>query len=102
MSLDSFIPDDQPAKLKLIAQGAKTLAPALNPDSIDAAPSDAENVEALKETAESLRKAAGDAGGPGALASRRLADALSKLADANQAVRDKTQSIFVTPLKLVF
>ena len=41
MSLDSFVPEDQPAKLKLIAQGAKILNPALNPDSIDAAPSDA-------------------------------------------------------------
>ena len=64
-SLDSFVPEDQPAKLKLIAQGAKVLDPALNPDSIDAAPSDQENVEALKETAESLRKTAGDAKGPG-------------------------------------
>ena len=36
-SLDSFVPEDQPAKLKLIAQGAKVLNPALNPDSIDAA-----------------------------------------------------------------
>src|SRR3984957_1099936 len=31
-SLDSFVPDDQPAKLKLIAEGAKALNPALNPD----------------------------------------------------------------------
>jgi hopanoid biosynthesis associated RND transporter like protein HpnN len=101
MSLDSFVPNDQPAKLKLIAQGAKVLNAALNPDSIDAAPSDQENVEALKESAESLRKAAGDAKGPGAVASRRLADALSKLADSNETVRDKTQAIFVTPLKVV-
>jgi hopanoid biosynthesis associated RND transporter like protein HpnN len=99
--LDSFVPEDQPAKLKLIAQGAKVLNPALTPDSIDAPPSDAENVEALKGSAESLRKTAGDAKGPGALASRRLADALSKLADSDQATRDKTQAIFVTPLKLV-
>jgi uncharacterized protein len=100
-SLDSFVPQDQPAKLKLIAQGAKVLNPALNPDSVDAAPSDEENVEALKGSAESLRKAAGDAKGPGAQASRRLADALSKLADSNQATRDKTQAIFVSPLKVV-
>jgi hopanoid biosynthesis associated RND transporter like protein HpnN len=100
-SLDSFVPEDQPAKLKLIAQGAKVLDPALNPDSIDAAPSDQENVEALKESAESLRKTAGDAKGPGAVASRRLADALSQLADSNEATRDKTQAIFVTPLKVV-
>jgi hopanoid biosynthesis associated RND transporter like protein HpnN len=101
MSLDSFVPEDQPEKLKLIAQGAKVLNPALNPETIDAPPSDAENVEALKGTAESLRKTAGDAKGPGAVASRRLADALSRLADSNQSVRDKTQAIFVTPLKVV-
>ena len=99
--LDSFVPEDQPAKLKLIAQGAKVLNPALNPDSIDPPPSDAENVEALKGSADSLRKTAGDAKGPGAVASRRLADALSKLAESNQATRDKTQAIFVTPLKLM-
>jgi uncharacterized protein len=101
MSLDSFVPEDQPAKLKLIAQGAKILNPALNPDSIDAAPSDAENIEALKGTAENLRRTAGDGKGPGAVASRRLADALSKLAESNQATRDKTQDIFVSPLKVV-
>ncbi len=100
-SLDSFVPEDQPAKLKLIAQGARILNPALNPDSIDAAPSDEENVEALKGSAASLRKTAGDAKGPGAVASRRLADALTKLAESNQATRDKTQAIFVNPLKLV-
>jgi hopanoid biosynthesis associated RND transporter like protein HpnN len=101
MSLDSFVPEDQPAKLKLIAQGARMLNPALNPDSIDAAPSDEENVEALNGSAQSLRKAAGDAKGPGAVASRRLADALTKLAGSNEATRDKTQAIFVNPLKVV-
>jgi hopanoid biosynthesis associated RND transporter like protein HpnN len=110
-SLESFVPEDQPAKLKLIAEGAKVLNPALNPDSIDAAPTDAENVEALNSTVESLRKAAGDAKGPdakgpdakgpGAVASLRLADALAKLAQSSQAVRDKTQGIFVVPLKIV-
>jgi hypothetical protein len=101
MSLDSFVPPDQPEKLKLIAQGAKVLNPALTPESIDAPPTDAENVEALKGTVESLRRTAGDAKGPGAVASRRLADALSRLADSNEAVRNKTQAIFVTPLKVV-
>jgi len=101
MSLDSFVPEDQPAKLRLIGQGAKVLNPALNPDSIDAAPSDAENIEALKGSAENLRKVASDAKGPGAVASRRLADALSKLADSNQAARDLTQAIFVSPLKIM-
>jgi uncharacterized protein len=99
--LESFIPEDQPAKLRLIAQAAKALNPALAPDSIDPAPSDQENVDSLKGTAENLRKTAGDAKGPGAVASRRLADALSKLAESSQANRDKTQAIFVNPLKIV-
>jgi hopanoid biosynthesis associated RND transporter like protein HpnN len=101
MSLDSFVPEDQPEKLKLIAQGARVLNPALNPESIDAPPSDAENIEALKGSVESLRRTAGEAKGPGAVASRRLADALSRLADSSEAVRNKTQAIFVTPLKVV-
>ena len=99
--LESFVPEDQPAKLRLIGQGAKVLNPALNPDSIDAPPSDAENVDALKGSVDSLRKAAGDAKGLGAVASRRLADALSKLAESSQDTRDKAQAVFVTPLKLV-
>jgi uncharacterized protein len=101
MSLDSFVPDDQPEKLKLIAQAARVLNPALNPESIDAPPSDAENVEALKGTAEMLRRTAGDAKEPGAVTSRRLADDLSKLAASSEATRNKTQAIFVSPLKIV-
>ena len=102
MSLDSFVPEDQPAKLKLIAQAAKVVGPALNPDSIDAAPTDEENVDALKSSVESLRKTAGDNKSAGANAARRLADALSKLAESNQATREKAQDVFVTPLKIVF
>jgi hopanoid biosynthesis associated RND transporter like protein HpnN len=99
-SLDSFVPEDQPAKLRFIAQGAKVLNPALNPDSIDAPPSDQENVDALKEAADSLRKTAGDAKGPGALTSRRLADDLSKLAQSDQATREKTQAVFIRSLNI--
>ncbi|WP_213290577.1 MMPL family transporter [Bradyrhizobium sp. sGM-13] len=102
MSIDSFVPEDQPAKLQLIAKAAKVVGPALNPDSVDAAPTDEENVDALKSSVDSLRRAAGDGKGPGAVASRRLADALSKLAGSDQATRDKAQNIFVAPLKIVF
>jgi predicted RND superfamily exporter protein len=59
-------------------------------------------VDALKSSAENLRKTAGDAKSAGAVSARRLADALSKLADSNQATRDKAQAVFVTPLKIVF
>jgi hopanoid biosynthesis associated RND transporter like protein HpnN len=101
MSLDSFVPEDQPAKLKLIAQAAKVVGPALNPDSVDAAPSDEENVEALKGSADNLRKTADNNKSAGANAARRLADALAKLAESSQAIREKTQNVFVAPLKIV-
>jgi hopanoid biosynthesis associated RND transporter like protein HpnN len=100
-SLDSFVPDDQPAKLKLIAQAARVLNSALSPESIDEAPTDQENAESLKMSADSLRKVAGEGKGPGAVTARRLADALQKLADSNEATRNKAQEIFVTPLKVV-
>jgi hopanoid biosynthesis associated RND transporter like protein HpnN len=102
MSIDSFVPEDQPAKLQLIAKASRVVGPALNPDQVDAAPTDEENVDALKSSVDSLRRAAGDGKGPGAVASRRLADALSKLAGSDQATRDKAQNIFVAPLKIVF
>jgi len=102
LSLDTFVPGDQPAKLKLIQAGAKVLQPALNPDQIDAPPTDQENAEALNGSAEALRKVAGEASGPGPDAARRLAVALSSLAGADQATRDKAQDVFVRPLKLAF
>jgi hypothetical protein len=101
MSLDSFVPEDQPAKLKMIEQGAKVLAPALNPDQIDAPPSDKENVDALNSTIGNLRRTAGDNKGPGAVASRRLADALAKLAASTEETRNKAQAVFVMPLTIV-
>jgi uncharacterized protein len=99
--LDSFVPEDQPAKLKLIAQAAKVLNPALSPESVDEPPTDQENIDSLKSSVESLRKVAGDGKGPGAVASRRLADALQRLADSSEATRNKAQAIFVTPLQVV-
>jgi len=101
MSLDSFVPEDQAPKLKLIEKAAKILGPALGPDSIDAPPSDQENVDSLKSSVDALRRTAGDSKGPGAVASRRLADALAKLAESDEATRNKAQAIFVDPLKIV-
>lgn len=100
MSLDSFVPDDQPAKLQAIRQGAAILEPALNPDEIDAPPSDEENVAALRDSAESLRKLAGDQNGRGAEAAKRLAEAMTKLVQSDQTMREKVQQVFVAPLKL--
>ena len=103
MSLDSFVPEDQPAKLKLIAQAAKVLSPALNPDSVDAAPSDAGERRRAEEfgrqPAQDRRRRQGRrARSPrGGWRTR-----CRSLPNPNQATRDKAQAIFVAPLKIVF
>ena len=102
MSLNNFVPTDQPEKLALIAQGAKVIGPAINPKDVDAPPTDAENIEALKSTANSLRGAAGSQNSSAATTAKRLADDMDKLATATPDMREKVQSVFVTPLQIQF
>lgn len=100
ISLDSFIPEDQPAKLAIIRKAAASLDSILKPAAQGAPPSDEENVAALNGSAESLRKFAGEDKGPGAVASRRLADALAKLAQADKAMRETAEKVFIDPLNV--
>jgi hopanoid biosynthesis associated RND transporter like protein HpnN len=100
LSLDTFIPDDQQAKLAIIRKAAPALDSVLKPSKPGTPPSDDENVAALKGSVSSLRKAAGDDKGPGAVAQRRLADALDKLAQADKSVRDNAEATFLKPLDI--
>src|SRR5205814_4375108 len=54
-----------------------------------------------KGSDDDIGQTAGDSKSAGAVAARRLADAVAKLADSNQATRAKAQYIFVMPLKVV-
>src|SRR6516162_4134503 len=96
-TMDSFVPSDQPAKLALIAQAAKTLAPVLALPS-RAAPTDQEIVEALNLRAGALTRAAENKSGPGAEASKRLAAAMTKLAMADPVQRQRVEAVFTVPL----
>jgi hypothetical protein len=98
-TIDSFVPADQERKLELIRKAEGALRAALD-RTVKPAPSDAENVAALRNGAKQLRQTAGDAKGPGADAARRLADDLTKLADSDEAHRKTVQDAFVVPLKL--
>ncbi len=100
MSLDDFVPTDQPEKLALIGEGAKIIGPAINPKEVDVPPTDAENVEALKGTASSLRGVAGTQNSPAATTAKRLADDMDKLANATPQMRETVQNVFVTPLQI--
>jgi hypothetical protein len=64
------------------------------------APTDAEVVEALNLRADGLNRAAENKSGPGADAARRLATAMTKLAMAEPAQRQRAEAVFTVPLKL--
>jgi len=98
-TLSSFIPDRQREKLALIAGAAKTLDPVLNPPSAAAPPTDAQNVSMIDSTVGELNALAGNAKGPGADAARRLATAMSALAKAGPAARQRAEVAFVQPLR---
>ncbi len=97
-TLATFIPDQQPEKLKLITDAAKTLDPVLNPPTVAAPPTDAQNISIINSTVGALKTLAGDAKGPGADAARRLAVAMTALAKADPSVRQRAEVAFVQPL----
>ena len=102
LTLSTFIPSNQDQKLAVIRKAAAVLTPGLNPKAIEPAPSDADVVTALNAAAEHLTQVAGDEkdAGPGAPAARRLADLLTRLAQADPATRERAAAAFVPTLKI--
>ena len=66
MSIDSFVPEDR-GKAAVDRQGGEGGGARAQSEPVDAAPSDEKNVGALKSSVDSLRRAAGDGKGPGAV-----------------------------------
>jgi hopanoid biosynthesis associated RND transporter like protein HpnN len=98
MTLADFVPADQPEKLAMIAEAAKALDEPLRAPRRQA-PTDADNIAALKRGIDNLTKASAGQTGPGADAAHRLAAALSKLAEADQAARQRVEDVFIPPIK---
>jgi hopanoid biosynthesis associated RND transporter like protein HpnN len=96
-TLASFVPAEQPRKVALIGNAARALDPALAARGRPA-PSDAENVAALRSAQQALLGAAGNRAGAGPVAARRLAADLGRLAAASPALRERAQAAFITPL----
>jgi hypothetical protein len=96
MSIASFVPDDQEAKLALIKQAAERLSPALDA-AAGTAPDAREAVEILRQTAATLDTAAQQPGA-GGTAAKRLAGLLLKLAAAPDAVRNAAEQAVIVPL----
>ena len=98
-TLLSFVPQDQDKKLASIQDLSRRLGQVLQQPASNKPPTDAENVAALKGLADQLNKIAGNAPGPGAEAAKRLAADAVKLAQADEATRERTQTAFVVPLE---
>jgi len=97
--LTSFIPDRQAVKLPVIRNAARDLSGAFDPKNLQEPPTDEENIEALNEGADRLNEAAGEAKTAGALASKRLAALLTKVATGSPALRVQATETFIPPLK---
>src|SRR6516162_1145355 len=97
-TVESFIPDDQQPKLAAIHQMAAVLDPVLRPDPNRKPATDADDVAALKSVADGLNQAAGTQTGKGAAAAKRLAVELSKLADGDEALRQRAHAAMIPPL----
>jgi hopanoid biosynthesis associated RND transporter like protein HpnN len=97
-TIENFIPDDQQPKLAAIRQLASVLDPVLRPDPNKKPPTDADNVAALKAAVDALKQAAGSQTGRGAVAAKRLAEDLTKLAQGDEAIRARAQAAMVSPL----
>jgi hopanoid biosynthesis associated RND transporter like protein HpnN len=98
MTITDFVPAEQDEKLAAIAEAAMDLDPVLKVAQRPA-PTDAENVSALNRGIDDLTKSAAEAKGPGADASMRLAAALSGLAKADPARRQRAADAFLVPIK---
>ena len=98
VTLATFVPQDQDEKLALIRDAAMLLDSVLHPPEVKPAPSDADNVEALRNTASALRSAAGANAGGANDTARRLADVLDRLAAADPGRHAAAQTAVTTDL----
>ena len=97
-TIDSFVPADQDKKLAAIGNVKASLEQSLHP-APRTPPTDAENVTALQQGVHAL-EAIASGQGDGAKAARRLADAMKKLSEADEATRARARDAFIRPLEV--
>jgi hopanoid biosynthesis associated RND transporter like protein HpnN len=97
-TIESFLPADQSKKLTLVRHAERVLGSALEA-APEAAPTDDENIAALRRAAEALDAVAGESDGRGAQAARRLSGDLTQLANATVRDRVKATNAFINPLE---
>jgi hopanoid biosynthesis associated RND transporter like protein HpnN len=99
LTLQSFVPEDQDAKLALIEDASFFLQNTLNPGQTDPAPTPAEIKEAIEKLVPELSDTARGVDSPAAVQARRLASVLAILAKAPPASLDDAQRVLIAPLE---
>ena len=99
LTIQSFVPEDQEAKLALIEDASFFLQNTLNPDQIDAEPTPAETQAAIGKLVQELSDAARNLDSPAAVQARRLASVLVQLVNAPPAALDEAQHALIAPLR---
>jgi hopanoid biosynthesis associated RND transporter like protein HpnN len=93
------IPDNQDRKLAMIRGLTRQLQQPLSAEDGARPPSDAQNVAALRGTADTLTRLAADGSGAGAAQAKRLSASLTRLAQADKSKRDAVETAFIVPLR---
>jgi hopanoid biosynthesis associated RND transporter like protein HpnN len=99
LTLQSFVPEDQDAKLALVEDASFFLQNTLNPDRIDSEPTPAETKAAIENLVPELSDAARALDSPAAVQARRLARLLAALVKAPSGALDEARHALVTPLE---
>jgi hypothetical protein len=99
LTLQSFVPENQEAKLALIEDASFFLLNTLSPDEISAEPTQAETQTAIGELVTDLSEAARGLDSPAAIQARRLASVLTPLANAPPAALNAADHALITPLR---
>ncbi len=101
ISIDSFIPTDQPAKIALLQDASVLLDLTLNPFDTAPPPSDPENVAAMRATAAQLERVAAGQQGEAGDHARALATTLASIARAAPDVRAAASDVLLPPLTVM-
>ena len=101
VTLDNFVPDDQPAKLAAIQDADSLLDTTLNPFVTTPPPGDAETAQALRAAAAALSTAAAHAAGAPADHARRLSADLARLAAGPPELRARAGETVTAPLDVL-
>ena len=98
LTLQSFVPKDQDAKLAIIEDASFFLRNTLNPDQVEAKPTPAGTIAEIEKTNRDLTEAARDFDTPVAQQARRLVNLLAALAKGPPATLEKAEHALVRPL----